>query len=50
MTTEAEEFKKINKLNYSSMSNIELLNLPSLFGICNFATNFFKIKLICINN
>lgn len=50
MTTEAEEFKKINKLNYSSMSNIELLNLPSLSGIYNFATNFFKIKLICIKN
>ena len=50
MTTEAEEFKKKNKLNYPSMSNLELQNLPSLSGIYNFATNFFKFKLICIKN
>ena len=41
ITTEAEEFKKLNKLNYSLMSNADLYN---------FSTDFFQFKLICIKN
>jgi len=50
MTTKAEKFKKLNKLNYTLMSKADLYNLPLLTGIYDFASNFFKFKLICIKN